>query len=465
MNLSFLSSDWLLESKAARDLYFGYAQDAPVVDFHNHLSVEDILSDRRFGDICSLWVAEDRYKHRAMRIAGMDESLITGDAPAHDKFVAWCSLLPRLMGNPLFHWSCLEMKRVFGIEELPCAENAEELWEHCNSLLGSEKFSNNSILRSFSTEILTTSDDILDDVSLHGKASAVSGIKVSPSLRADSALAFGKPSFKAFLERLGEGSPVSDIDSYCSLLLERISFFAANGCRLSDHALDSGFRFVKTTRDEAARIFEATLGGPAVSDADYVALKSYVLEFLACEYARRGWVMQLHIGAERFTSSRLREVSGAAGGYACPGNSLDLRSLCDFLDALDLQDCLPRTILYTLNPSDNAILSSLTGSFALSGCQKIQFGPAWWYNDHLCGITDNLDALSSYSVLFNSIGMTTDSRSILSFSRHEYFRRILCNYLGSMIEKGLLPRDIEFIGEAVRDISYRNSKRWIYNEQ
>ena len=462
MKLDFINRDFLLETEAASELFHSYAEGAPVVDYHNHLEVKDICDDRHFGNIGLLWVAEDKYKHRAMRMAGVDEEYISGKASDYEKFLKWCQVLPRLVGNPLFHWSCFEMKQIFGVDELPCSDNADQIWTHCNSLLQKEEFSNNAILRRFSVRKLTTSDDFTSDISLHRKATAVSGIDVTPSLRADSALAFGSDSFASWLDKLSGGRPVDSLDCYLSLLSEHLDLFDQSGCRLADHALDNGFRFIRTSRTIAQELFSRVMDG---EKPDLTPLRSFLLEYLAEEYGRRSWVMQLHIGAERWTSSRLRKLSGPAGGYACPGNSVQVNSLCDFLDALDCRDRLPGVILYTLNPADNAILSTMTGSFATSGRQKIQFGPAWWYNDHKCGIEENLAALSSYSILSNSIGMTTDSRTILSFSRHEYFRRILCNWFGGQMTRGELPSNLDFLGQTVLDIAYRNALKWIYAEK
>ena len=465
MKLDFLTRDFLLENEPAKALYHLYAENAPIVDYHNHLSVSDICTDRQFADIAQLWVCTDMYKFRAMRLAGLDEKYMSGPATPREKFDAWCSILPQLALNPLFHWSCLEMKNLFGLDILPSSETKDEVWEKCNALLARKDFSNNAILRKYGVISLTTSDDLLDNVDLHTEASRKSGIKVTPSLRADSALSFDKPSFRSWFARLNEDGSIKTLEDYLGALRKHLDRFHRNGCHLADHALDSGFAFVKTDIVKASRIFASLLSGVGLSAEESLQLRSFILEFLAREYATRGWVMQLHIGAERWTSSRLRSVAGPAGGYACPGGSVDVRSLCDFLDRLDSQELLPKTILYTLNPSDNEVLATLTGSFGLSGCQKLQFGPAWWYNDHKEGIERNLRALGSYSILFRSLGMTTDSRTILSFSRHEYFRRILCNYLGGLMARGELPSDLDYMGQTVLDICYRNANKWIYNEQ
>ena len=462
MTTDFITEDFLLDNDAARELYHSYAERSPIVDFHNHLDVNDLVNDIKHEDIGGFWVCADKYKHRAMRIAGVDERLITGNADNQEKFNAWCKLMPYTMGNPLFHWSCLEMKEIFGIDQLPSEENAEEIWSACNIKLASDEYSSNAILRRLNVRYLTTSDDIMADVSLHRKASTISGFSVTPSLRADSALAFDSAKFVDWFENTGAEE---NLEGYIDFLRTRLDVFDTNGCRLSDHALDNGFRYIRTSKETASEIFTWLISMKHLSETDICCLRSFILEFLATEYACRGWVMQLHIGAERWTNSRLRTIAGPAGGYASIGNSCCLKSICSFLDGLDVNGFMPKTILYTLNPADNALLATLTGSFSQSGVQKLQFGPAWWYNDHKYGIEENLKNLSSYSLMFKSLGMTTDSRTILSFSRHAYFRRILCNYLGEMIEKKQLPDDMSFIGEAVMDISYRNAERWIYGNE
>lgn len=458
MKLDFISENFLLETPVARELFHSYAKRAPIVDFHNHLVAGDLAEDKHFENIGLFWVCADGYKYRAMRMAGLDERFMTGDASPWEKFNAWCTLLPRTMGSPLFHWSCMEMKNIFGIQDVPDANNSLDLWKACNAKLSQPDYSSNALLRKFGVEYASTSDDLLDDVSVHTRASVVSGLQISPSLRGDSILSFDNPSFAAWFKHLGQEKT---LDGYLERVRSRLDIFGKNGCRLADHALDNGFRYKKTSREEASRLF---VRRENLTKDEYLRLKSFILDFLAREYALRGWVMQLHIGAERWTSSRLRRVAGPAGGYACLGSPCDIRSLCDFLDTLDVDAQLPKTILYTLNPADNASFATLTGSFSESGQQKIQFGPAWWYNDHKRGIEENLRDAASYSLLFRSLGMTTDSRTILSFSRHEYFRRILCNFLGNMVERGELPQDMDFLGEAVLDISYRNAKKWIYEQ-
>ena len=447
MKTDFIHSDFLLESLLARNIYHNYVEGLPIADYHNHLVPSELASDRRFDDIGQLWVASDPYKHRAMRLHGECESVITGSASTREKFDAWARTLPQTLGNPLFHWSAMEMKNVFGLDEMPDSECASRVWDACNERLKEAEFSTKGILRSFGVKVLSTSDDLLDDVTVH---SSVKGdIKVTPSLRADSITGFGA----AWLEKLG--TPAT-FEEFLAAIDARLDVFGANGCRVADHALDDGWRFVQTDAQTAAKLYETK------EYAD-VRLKSYVLGHLASEYARRGWAMLLHIGAQRYTNSRLRTLVGPAGGYASIGNTCDIKSLCTFLDSQDVKGELPKTALFTLNPADNAALATLTGSYAQDGVVgKVQFGPAWWYNDHFLGMTDQLENLAAYSLMPQFIGMTTDSRNVLSFSRHDYFRRILCNWLADKALRGQFPSDEAYLGRIAADISYNNAYNWFY---
>lgn len=460
---TFLTDDFLLYNDTARELFHNYVKPLPVIDYHNHLDPKAIAEDRKYQTIGELWVSSDPYKHRAMRINGIPEREISGDAGDKEKYAAWVRTYPYTVGNPLFHWSTLELKRLFGIDEMLSSSNSDAVWQQCNALLQQEEFSTIGILRKWNTEVLCTSDDLLDDVSVHQKATEMAGtFSVLPSLRADAVLAFGTPAFKKWLERLNVVYPVKDLDDYLHAVCLRLDAFDAAGCRLSDHALDNGFRFSLSDKEEAAKIFAHYLQTDSITSEEQVRLKSYLLYVLAKEYAGRGWVMQLHIGAERFTSSRLRRLAGPAGGYATIGSACDIRSLCQFLDSAESDGLLPKTILYTLNPADNAAFAVITGSFAADNTWgKIQYGPAWWYNDHKEGMENHLRTLSAYGLLSRFIGMTTDSRSILSFSRHEYFRRILCNYIGEMAVRGEIPKDMDYLSQLAGNIAYRNAKEWV----
>jgi len=464
MKTTFLTDNFLLHNDVAVDLFHSYARLLPVIDYHNHLDPKAIATDRKFNNIGELWVSSDPYKHRAMRINGIPEKDVSGDAADKEKYIAWSHTYPKTMGNPLYHWSALELKRLFGIDKLLSPQNSENIWQHCNEFLQKDDFSTVGILRKWNTETVCTSDDLLDDVNIHRQATEKAGtFSVLPSLRADSILAFGTPGFKGWLERLSSSHPVKNLEDYLHAVSLRLDAFAEAGCKLSDHALDNGFHFSLPRKEEAARIFEHYLQTDNISSDELVRLKSYLLYTLAKEYATRNWVMQLHIGAERFTSSRLRRLAGPAGGYATIGSTCDIRSLCQFLDSAESDGLLPKTILYTLNPADNAAFATITGSFAADNIWgKIQYGPAWWYNDHKEGMENHLRMLSSYGLLSRFIGMTTDSRSILSFSRHEYFRRILCNYVGELVERREAPADMEFLSGIISDISYYNAKAWIF---
>ena len=447
MKVDFINSDFLLETPLARTLYHEYVEGLPIADYHNHLVPAELASDRRFSDIGQLWVASDPYKHRAMRLHGENEAVISGHASTREKFDAWARTLPHTLGNPLFHWSAMEMKNVFGLDEMPDPSCADKVWDACNERLKEDSFSTMGILRGFGVKVLSTSDDLLDDVTVH---SSVRGdIKVTPSLRADSVLGFAP----AWLERLG--SPKT-LEEYLAAVDARLDVFSENGCRVADHALDDGWRFVLTDFETAAKLY-------AAAEFADVRLKSFVLGHLASEYSRRGWAMLLHIGAQRFTSSRLRSLAGPAGGYASIGNTCDVKSLCAFLDSQDVKGELPKTGLFTLNPADNAALAVLTGSYSQDGVVgKVQFGPAWWYNDHLYGMTDQLENLAAYSLMPQFIGMTTDSRNVLSFSRHDYFRRILCNWLADKTLRGQFPADEAYLGHIAADISYNNALKYFY---
>ena len=458
-------SNFLLTNALAEELFHEVAAPLPLIDYHNHLNPIHLADNQRFENISRLWVTTDPYKHRAMRICGIPEEKITGKADDREIFINWCKTVPYTVGNPLYHWSVLELKQFFGIDDIPDGNNAVKIWEECNKQLDERELGAMDILKGMNVELLCTSDDFCDDLSSHMKASASEhNIRVLPSLRADTALSFDQPTFKEWLGRLEKITTVSvkDMDSYCEALIRRIDAFGDAGCVFSDHSLEGGFQFRTVTKDIASSLFSNVLKGNLPDGAGNLALKSWLLQFLGQEYGRRKWIMQLHVGAHRSTSSRLKRLVGTYGGYAALGKACDIESLCKFLDVLELGGNLPDTILYTLNPADNAAFATITGSFAEDGTPgKIQFGPAWWYNDHLEGMRQQLITLSSYGLISQFIGMTTDSRSVLSFSRHEYFRRILCNLIGNWTEEGVLPNDKDLLSELVKNIAFNNIKQKI----
>lgn len=464
----FIHSDLFLKNDLAARLYHDHAKDLPAIDFHNHLDPKHLATNHRFGHLAEAWIQTDPYKHRAMRIAGIQESGITGSDTDQEKFRNWAKTLIHTVGNPLYVWSALELYRVFGVDECLTTENAEEIWAHGNALLGQEGYGAVDILKKFNAEILCTSDDLLGDLYPHVQATAKYDIRVFPSLRADLILAVDQPQFRSWTHKLEDQTGVSilSLADYKMAICRQLERFAAAGCRLADHAIDGGFVFEWPTEGEATSLFSAWKDGKELNPDQAIRLKCHLLSFLGGEYARHGWVLQMHIGAQRFTSSRLRKLTGSAGGYATIGKSCDVAGLCTFFDNLEKQERLPRVLLYTLHPGDNELFATLTGSFTEDHVWgKIQFGPAWWYNDHYAGIRKQLEALANYGLLSGFVGMTTDSRSVFSFSRHEYFRRILCGQIAAWVDEGHLPDDRELLGRLVEDISYYNSKQWIFNEQ
>lgn len=451
----FITERFMLTSDLAASLYENYAKALPIVDYHSHIDPHGLADNNPLTDIGALWVAADPYKHRAMRIHGLPESYITGNASTHDKFMAWAETCPYTLGNPLFHWSAMELKRGFGIDELLSADNGEAVWNECNRQLAERSVTPISLLKFWNVETACTSDDLLSDVSLHHKASLKSGIEVRPSLRGDSILAFRKD-WMAQLQ-------FDDLLSYLAAVEQRIDDFHSVNCRITDHALDAGYRYELPEPSLASGIFDRLLKDQQVTETELMQLRSYVLHKLLQMYAKRHWVVQLHIGAQRYTSSRLRTLTGAAGGYATIGSPCDIGSIVQLLDDAEKAGTLPKIILYSLNPSDYAALATLTGSFAEDGVSgKIQLGPAWWWNDHLLGITSQLRTLASYGLLSHFVGMTTDSRSLLSYSRHDYFRRILCSFVTEKMQSGIFPCDEKWIGHLIKAICYDNPKQWCF---
>jgi len=466
--MPFIHDNFLLYNATGRSLYHDTAARLPIVDFHNHIDPAMVANNAPFQTIQDVWVSGDPYKHRAMRICGIPERLITGDAPAFEKFMAWAGCLTKTVGNPLFHWSCMELQTLFGIDEMLTERNAANIWERANVLLVTEAFRPQAILKKFGVELLCTSDDLADSLEHHRAIAEQNvGFQCLPSLRSDSIIAVNQPTFSAWLPKIAEqtGVEITDLVTFKRAVETRLDFFVEHGCLLVDHSFDAGFRYVATDEVTATNLFDNVLNGAALSSEQTVQLQSYLLLFLGQAYHHRRWRMQLHIGAFRYTSSRLRARVGGAGGFAAIGQTADIASLSRFLDDLDKTEQLPRTILYTLNPADNAAFASLTGSFSEDGVAgKVQFGPAWWYNDHYLGITEQLTTLANYGLLSTAIGMTTDSRSIFSMTRHDYYRRILCNFVGDWAESGQLPNDDALLKNLIKDLSYNNINHWLSNE-
>ena len=437
----FIHDNFLLQTNLAEDLYHNVAKSLPIIDYHNHLDVKSLAMNKVCDNITPLWVSLDPYKHRAMRINGISEKYITGDASEHEKFLHWAKTMSKTIGNPLYHWSCLELKRCFNFDDyILTPKNAQSIWDEYKN----HKKSALDILQKFNVEKTWTSNQIFEDLSFH---KSIKAINIYPSLRADSILTF---------EDLPD--EVKSLDDYKAIIVENLDRFGQANCKLSDHSLDIGFDFSLALNPD--RIFKKIQKGKMLQEDELASIKSHMLMFLGAEYAKRNWVMQLHVGAMRYTSQRLRKVSGPAGGYAAIASTCRIEAVSNFLNKLEEEENLPRTILYNLNPADNAVFATLCGSFTGDGViAKTQFGPAWWYNDHFAGMNSHLKALSSFGLLSHFIGMTTDSRSVLSFSRHEYFRRILCNTIAEWAKSEYLPNDQQLLKELVSDITYYNAKR------
>ncbi len=462
---TFLDSDFLLSTKTSVRLYREHAENAPIHDFHCHLDPRAIAENRGFANLTAAWLAGDHYKWRAMRASGVPEALITGEASPKEKFDAWARTIPLIAGNPLFHWSHLELLRYFGIRGVTLSpKTADEIWAEANRLLASEGFRVRGLLASRGVKTVCSTDDPADSLAWHTAIAADSGMgfSVRPTLRPDKLFALSDPAvFRSYLERLGAAAKVS-IDSWESLLgaLDaRIEFFDSLGCRASDHAL-ADTEFLESGPKDADRILREVLSGGSAGNEDRIRFRSALLVELGRRYARKGWVMQLHVGAARNLNSRAFARLGPDTGYDAIGSSLDPTGLASLLDALDREESLPKTILFCLNPGDTEILAALAGVFSSSSPGRVQLGAAWWFLDRKQGMERQLEVLSSYGVLGTFVGMLTDSRSFLSFPRHEYFRRILCDMLGRWVEEGELPDDESLLGPLVEGVCHLNAQRY-----
>lgn len=448
-----MKTDFLLNGETAKTLYAA-VRDLPIIDYHNHLSISEILENRRFLNVYDLWIAPDPYKHRAMRMCGVPEKYITGDATKEEKFVKWGETLPKLLLNPLSHWSAVELEKIFGVTEYLNGDNAQTIYAQCNEYLQTHEVTVNSLLDLFRVEYACPCASLTDDVS---GLNALS--RFAPSLRGDDVVAVSA----AFLAKLEErvGRAIETLADFESAVEELLVAFKAVGCRYSDHALDNGFAYFVDDGKNAARFADLKKG--ALCKEKRTKFSSYVLCVLAKLYAKHGFVMQLHIGAQRYTSSKLREKAGAAGGFASIGNSVDVSALTTFLDEVDRGEYgLPKTVLFTLNPADNALVSVLAGSYAKDGVSGlITQGPAWWWCDHKQGMLEMFENAAVFSALFNFVGMTTDSRSFLSFVRHDYFRRVLCDWLGEKWEKGELFCDLDGVMALAKKLCYDNAKNTV----
>lgn len=458
----FLNEAFLLDNKTAETLYNDYAKNQPIFDFHCHLNPGDIYEDKKFANLTEVWLKGDHYKWRLMREAGVPEDYITGNKPDKEKFLKYAEVIPYAIGNPLYHWSHLELRKYFGINEILSSETAEIVWEKANrklqTLTARQMIVFNNVLK------LCTTDDPADDLKYHAllKNDKSFKVKVLPSFRPDKAINIELPAFSVWLKRMEEtaGRKLDSLNKLTDVLSERIKYFDSLGCVCSDHALDVVI-FSPADAKDASRIYAKALAKEKLSDDEVAKYKSYMLSFLGRQYHKYNWVQQYHIGALRNSSSRNMRVLGADTGFDAIEDRPFASVLTAVLDNLDNTGELPKTVLYCLNPRDNEALAAIKNCFQGEGiAAKIQFGSAWWFNDQKDGMNRQLEALSQTGLISKFIGMLTDSRSFLSYPRHEYFRRILCSRFGALIENGEYPCDITFVGNLVKDICYFNAERY-----
>jgi glucuronate isomerase len=462
--MKFIHEDFLLRNRMARRLYHHFAEDQPIFDYHCHLPPRDIAENRRFNNLSEIWLEGDHYKWRAMRANGVPERFVTGDAAPFEKFRAWAATVPHTLRNPLYHWTHLELKRYFGVDELLDEDSAVRIWKEANARLATPALTTQSILKKFKVTHLCTTDDPADDLKPH-QALAAGGhaTRVLPAFRPDKALAIHQPeAFNEWLDRLAEAADVDirNFEAFLKALRRRHDFFHAQGCRLSDHGLNQCFADFPTEK-VATAIFAKARGGGAVSPPEQTQFASFMMLFFGHLDAERGWVKQLHLGALRNNNTRLLTQLGPDTGFDSIGDFPQGTSLSRYLNRLDSENSLPKTIIYNVNPVDNYVFGTMIGNFqdgTIPG--KVQWGSGWWFLDQKEGMEWQLNALSNLGLLSRFVGMITDSRSFMSYPRHEYFRRVLCNLIGRDVESGELPNDETLLGPMIRNICYQNARRY-----
>lgn len=460
----FMDEDFLLKNDTAVKLYHGYAEEMPIFDYHCHLSPQDIAGDKKYPNITEIWLGGDHYKWRALRTNGIDEKYITGASDDREKFMKWAETMPYCIGNPLYHWTHLELKRYFGIEKILSPETAEEIWEKCNHLLQTDEFSVRSLIKRSNVKVLCTTDDPVDSLEYHAAIAAdkTFDVRVLPAFRPDKGINIDGSGFSSWVEKLSEASEINirTINDFKNALMLRLKFFHDAGCRLSDHALEPVV-CAECTEAEAGAVFLRALEGKQLSVEEVIKYKTHIVQFLAGQYVRMGWTMQLHMGCMRNNNGPMLKLLGPDTGFDAIGSAIPAEALAKLLNSINEKTGLPRTILYCLNPGDNEVMATIAGCFQGSETAgKIQFGSGWWFNDQKDGMIRQMTALANLGLLGRFVGMLTDSRSFLSYTRHEYFRRILCNLVGEWVEDGEAPNDLELLGNMIRNICYNNAKNY-----
>jgi len=460
----FMDKDFLLSTDTAKQLYHDYAAKMPVLDYHCHINPQEIAEDRKFDNITQVWLGGDHYKWRQMRSNGVEEKYITGDATDREKFQKWAETLEKLIGNPLYHWSHLELQKYFGYTGHLNGDTAQEVWDLCNEKLGQDSMTVRNIIRQSGVTLICTTDDPVDTLEWHEKIAAddTFDVQVLPAWRPDKAMNVEKPDFAAYMARLSDVSSVKvkDFSSLKEALKARMDYFADHKCSVSDHALEY-VMYVPADDKEIDAIMAKGLAGQGISREEELKYKTAFMLFVAKEYNRRNWVMQLHYGCKRDNNAYMYQQLGADTGFDCINNYAPSAQMADFLNALSATNEIPKTIIYSLNPNDNASIGTILGCFQAAGANgRIQQGSAWWFNDHKAGMTEQMTSLANLGCLGNFIGMLTDSRSFLSYTRHEYFRRIMCELIGGWVENGEYPDDRKALKKIVEGISYNNAVKY-----
>ena len=458
---AFMDKDFLLSTPTAQKLYHNFAENTPILDYHCHINPKEIAEDRKFENITQVWLGGDHYKWRQMRSNGIDEYYITGDASDREKFQKWAETLEKAIGNPLYHWSHLELRKYFGYEGYLNGETAEEVWNLCNAKLQEDSMTVRNLIKQSNVKLICTTDDPVDSLEWHKVIAddKTFDVQVLPAWRPDKAMNLEKPEYLDYLKTLSEvsGVEVKSFKDLMKALSLRMDFFASMGCCVSDHALEY-VMYAPASEEEIEKIFAGRLNGGSVSREDEMKFKTAFMTAVGKEYHKRNWVMQLHYGCKRDNNVFRYNQLGPDTGFDCINNYAPSAQMADFLNALSSTDELPKTILYSLNPNDNESIGTILGCFqGPETVGKIQQGSAWWFNDHKVGMMNQMISLANLGLLSNFVGMLTDSRSFLSYTRHEYFRRILCELIGGWVENGEYPDDYKALEKIVKGISFNNA--------
>lgn len=450
--MNFIHDDFMLKNETAKELYHNFAENMPIIDYHCHLSPKMVAENYKFKNAYELFLGGDHYKWRLMRSNGIDEKFITGDGDDYEKFKAFAATVPLMIGNPMYHWTHLELKRYFGIDKTLSEDTCEEIWNTCNELLQKDDYSTQELIKRSNVKVVCTTDDPADSLEYHEQLKNFS-VKVLPTFRPDKAVEISKETFIPYIEKIG----IKSYDELLSWISSRIDYFNSYGCKLSDHALE----YIPFSIGDAKTVFDKRMSGENITVEEENIFKTALLKHCAINYTKYNWAMQLHIGALRNNNKKMYEKLGPDTGFDSISDLCIAENMSKFMNYLECSDCLPKTILYTLNPKDNYVIASMLGNFQKSPTAgKIQFGSGWWFNDQRDGMENQMKSLANLGLLSKFVGMLTDSRSFVSYPRHEYFRRILCNLIGSWVEDGEYPKDMKRLKKIIEGICYFNAKEY-----